>query len=278
MAPKKRAHAKSKASQAVAVVPAYNGPRCLAELYQWPKVILDRLLCRDDNNNELRRARLQTLLSKRLLVTSDYSGLSGEAEILHQVQAVLPKFLSLPEGELVHHCSVCDHGQLQQGALLALSEHSGRKLCVFQDLADRLSPMAAHYVEAMRPNDSASVAEAASAYSSMAAWLMENRKFLLNSARTAWCVSHEAFCSVAAPCPVDDDEESARMLKVHFAGTTCRGWSSAGQQKFFGDKSEEAHGVWLAHRKLEAERTDGNAEDLIISECTVRYPSKADPL
>ena len=261
------------------VHPRLKGPTSLEDFYRWPQVVLERLVNRGDSSDGLRRARLELLLSKRMLTTSDYSGLSGESEILHQMDPVLRSILDLPRDQLFHHSKYCDHGKLQQAALQALCV-SEPNCCVFQDLADRLGPVAARYVEAMRPAEGSSVAEAGAAYKEMAAWLMDNRKDLLKVDHTSYCVAHDKMCEVSAPIlPASEEETEERqpdsMLKVHFAGTTCRGWSSAGQQRFWGDKSEEPHGIWLAHRRLEAERTDGGAEDIVISECTVRYPAKA---
>ena len=139
---------------------------------------------------------------------------------------------------------------------------------MFQDLADRLGPVAAQYVTAMRPDEKAPVAEASRAYSTMASWLMENRGMLL---RKSYCVKHQSYCNLST----EGEAGTADMLKVHFAGTTCKGWSSVGQKRYFGDKSEEPHAIWLAHRRVEGEREDGCCEDLVISECTVRYPSEA---
>lgn len=250
-------------------MPQSLGPTSLKELYVWPQHLLSKLMRRGDGHDSDRRARLQSLLARHVVVTSDYSGLSGEYEIFHQMKKPLNEFMFPQPGHEVcfHHTRVCDNGGVQMQALAYLSEvcEDGR-MCVMKDINDRLHPSARRHLDALMPDDECDLATAAEAYKSMGDWLMTNHDWVISD--TCRCVMHEQ------DCPLYTKPECAKgTLRLNFAGTTCRGWSKAGKMRYFSDPSERPHAVWLCDRFRESQRSDW-PEDLFFSECTSTYPAQ----
>ena len=266
MAPKKRAAAVS------SFAAVQEGPTDLQGLFRWPHRTLECLLQRRDGNDAVRKARLEGLLSNGVLVSSDYSGLSGEHMMFSQMEHVIGQHLDLPVQHVFCHTAVCDIGELQREVLLELSrqqQNSGQgSLCVFGDINDRLDATARSMLDSLTPAPDADPTEAASSYQTMTEWVMSNRAWALRSESP--CYAHRQSCSLR---PAVSSEDSSQIpLRLHMAGNTCKGWSSAGKKLFHADKSERVLGIWMADRRKAAEN---GLEDLFVSECTVCFPSKA---
>ena len=301
---------------AVAVVWAMSqrqglAPASLQELFQWPRWILERLFNRGDGLDMARFHRVDQLLSGEPVVYSDYSGLAGEYEFLHQIQFAWKDFCAghgqrwLPaawEPPSIRHTRVCDYGRLQQQVLCHISgleRAAGNRLCVMSDILDRLHPSARCYVEAAKPCSEASMEEAAQAYHGLQTYLMENRSWIFTENPCSRCVAHCQTCPLfpetAPGLDLDEGEgncaspplatqpaepkakkqktaETRSQLVMNFAGTTCKGWSLVGKRRCFADVSELPHGVWLAERAWRAETGE---EDLFVSENTSQYPAEA---
>ena len=266
MAPKKNA-------VPAARVPEHQGPQNLEEMYRWPSTILHRLLQRGDASDSLRRARLQAIFSRGVYVCSDYSGMAGEYELLHQMLAPLNSALQTPSPITVKHKCVCDFGAVQQRVLRYISvmlENSGT--CVMNDINDRLTDQARGLLDSLMPPDGAPPHEAMAAYESMLTWLIENRSTAFAEDGKSDCVIHGRRCPLRPPRSSMEPSTENEALVMSFAGTTCKGWSTVGKRKCFSDPSERPHGVWLCDRMRAAESMQ---EDLFFSECTARYPAEA---
>ena len=66
-------------------------PRSLAELAPWPATVLERLVRSGDAADTDRHVRLKSMAEAGMVVCSDYSGMSGETEILSQMATAMPK-------------------------------------------------------------------------------------------------------------------------------------------------------------------------------------------
>ncbi|CAE7191932.1 unnamed protein product [Symbiodinium sp. KB8] len=68
-----------------------------------------------------------------------------------------------------------------------------------------------------------------------------------------------------------------RPWSISFAGVTCDGWSTMGNQARFGHASELPHNVWVVERLVRGEQS---YEDVAFLECTGKYPAadKLSPL
>ena len=140
--------------------------------------------------------------------------------------------------------------------------------CVLCDINSRLPKHALSWLDAAMPSPEDSAESSAASYRSMERYLMENRHTIFPNATTDWCVVHNRRCSLfPESCQPDDDQ--LQPLVMNFAGTTCRGWSSAGKSRHFSDPSERPHAVWVTERRYRAEELQ---EALFFSECTPRYP------
>ena len=280
------------------------GPQSLAEFFAWPNTILQRLFKRGDDDDLGRMHRVHALLAGENFVYSDYSGLSGEYEILSQLESALNEWL---RGESMapvtfRHARVCDFGETQQIVLRFISrqqQSSGKVLCVMNDILDRLCPTARTYVTASLPEPGMPPEHAAAAYAGILEWLIANRQWVYGD-HTSLCLAHGRACKLCPRCDADEPAQvqgcsledggsgasssepafkrgkvssfSRRGVRINFAGNTCKGWSMVGKQRFFSDPSELAHSVWIVERRLLAEM---GQEDAFVSECTVKYPVQA---
>lgn len=284
--------------------PAPRGPETLSQLYEWPQEIMKSLFLCGDSSDLERLHRTLELLRGKNYVYSDYSGLSGEREILWQLVSALNNHCrqrAIDCNVSVIHSRMCDVGDLQQQILRFISEqekdkggNSNNEVCVMSDILDRLSSTAKDFVKAASPSEEMDVPAKAEAYRMILEWLISNRGWAFS--RSSRCIVHQRLCSLVPEevegsdaeregvgsdaaessgpplkrCKADRDQSAG--LRVSFAGTTCKGWSSVGNRKYFGDKSELIHNVWVVERLLRAERQE---EDCFFSECTTNYPVQA---
>lgn len=102
--------------------------------------------------------------------------------------------------------------------------------CVMCDINSRLPKHALSWLDAAMPSPEDSAESSAASYRSMERYLMENRHTIFPNATTDWCVVHNRRCSLfPESCQPDDDQ--LQPLVMNFAGTTCRGWRSAGKSR-----------------------------------------------
>ena len=198
-------------------MPQSLGPASLKELYVWPQHLLSKLMHLGDGHDSDRCARLRSLLAKHLVVTSDYSGLSGEYEIFHQMKKPLNEFMLPPLGHEVcfHHGKVCDNGGVQMQALKYLSQVcENGSMCVMKDINDRLLPSARSYLDELMPDDECDLATAAQAYKHMGDWLMANSAWAISE--TCRRAMHEQDCPLYALPDVNPE----CALRLNFAETT----------------------------------------------------------
>ena len=247
-----------------------DGPASFDDFATWPKTVVQKLFARGDGNDEARLNRLKSLLGGGLQVYSDYSGMAGEYEFLFQLAEALTSKMELH----VTHRRFCDISKVSQSILKRISETEfDDQPCVMCDINSRLPKHAIDWLDAAMPLHEDSAESSARSFASMEKYLMENRDAIFSSATTDWCVVHNGNCSLfperSSPDGADDE---ARPLVANFAGTTCRGWSSAGKSRHFGDPSERPHSVWISERRFRAEKLK---ESVFFSECTPRYPVEA---
>ena len=296
---------------AEADLPQKAGPQSLDEFCQWPYAILQKLLCARDGSDGERLNRLRALLDRGLWVDSEYSGLAGEHEVLHQLTQALKLFA--PEYDVpsfadvnVVHGHFCDKGKVQQEILSYISGMYGNSICVLDDLNDRLPTEARSLLDSLYDEDGkVSAEEAESAYKEMLDWLLDNRSWVFSPTATSHCMIHGKQCRLV---PSEDGEDlsgpsakrlktsrklfctdsetetrsaagagsgtlcRSNMLRLNLAGTTCTGWSSVGKKLQYADPSERPHAIWSVER---LSRAEASLEDVVISECTPRYPVQA---
>lgn len=258
-------------------------PDSAHSLGSWPDVVLEKLCGGDDDAAQHRKTRLHDSLCNGAFITSDYSGLSGERELLAQMGRAMHLRYDWGFGEdCFEFCRACDFGTLQQTVLIWSAKHiHNNSSCVFGDINQRLPQHATNLLDACMPSATASVEQAAAAYTQMQAWLLENRAVLFNNTTVSYCHAHQKLCS-AYPPPRFLDERMTKKprfaqhepphfakMRCAFAGTTCRGWSLAGNELRFADQSERPHAIWAAERQARAEECE---EDVFFQECTPRYP------
>ena len=291
-----------------------RGPKSIAQLADWPHVAWARLLVHDEGDFERRHrlARLALHFQKGFEVTSDYSGVGPDHDILRSLAVAGEKFLHLPNDSFVaklQFTRACDYGSPQQAILLARAKQEGGRMCVFNDLHDRLPHSTIAWLDAAMPGQCFDKLEAALAYGAMSEWLMRQRAHLFRPDTTSFCLAHnrsckmyphwfqaqrsalassdggassakrarpslrrlDAFDSAVVDDAVagDDETRDEGKLKAHLAAPTCTGWSSVGHQKHYGDATERPHGIWVAERKRLGEEAQ---EDVAFCENTPSYP------
>jgi hypothetical protein len=234
-----------------------------------------------------RVAKLKSAIQHGCLVGSDYSGLGGEIEVMHQLGQGLQDVMNFKADDFkVAHTSFCDIGLVQQDVLKWAAAQLCGGACVFGDMNHKLPPFAVNWLDAAMPRK-CSLDQAVASYKQMGDYLMSEREQVFNDDVVAYCLAHGKPCKVHLPSRYPDERRVKRMrhnrtgqedeekddetLRMKFGGTICRGWSSSGGQMRFGDPSERLHGVFVAERRHRAEVAD---EDLFISECVKNYPSR----
>lgn len=278
-------------------------PRSFADLLDWPSWALRRLTAPGGPASNDRKLRLHEILKRGVIVNSDYSGMSGEREILQHLGSAFKKEYGWPwAADYFKMHRVCDIGPLQQQVLAwTARELEKSQTCIFQDMNDRLPKHVQALLDAAMPTETDGLFTAASAYDEMFGWLRRERATLFNANTVSPCILHGKLCSAYGPwrdvdvgtkqppqkkprLHVSDNDEdssgendclsndcgSSDELRIAFGGTTCKGWAAAGVQKRFADPSERAHSIFTCERMALAE---AEQEDVFISECVYHYPA-----
>ena len=262
-------HMSSQSSDAVKQCKHREGPATFEEFSTWPKSIVEKLFARGDGNDYARLNRLKSLCAGGLQVYSDYSGLAGEYEFLFQLGEALNLHADTKMNFTVTHRRFCDSSKVAQSILKKISETQvDHEPCVMCDINSRLPKHALAWLDASMPSPEDSAESSAGSYRSMERYLMENRDAIFQHATTDWCVVHNRRCSLF-PERSQSTDDQLQPLVMNFAGTTCRGWSSAGKSRHFSDPSERPNAIWISERRYRCEKL---LESIFFSECTPRYP------
>lgn len=256
------------------------GPSDLEGLFNWPEDHLRTIIAHKD-----RCSRLQAVVRRGIVNTTDYSGMDSPREVCfmleHAMRAEFAWGGSVPR-PLLRFIRSCDWAKVPQGVLVQMStELDSRQSCVFPSLEARLPNEASALLDSMQPVlnagstglpkkstvDPDMIALAQSAYTEMATWLERNGQWVFNKDAVSDCLVHNKKCPATPPLPRD----MPSALRVNWAGTTCTGWTAVGQQLRFADPSERCHAVWLAERQQKAL---DNTEDMFFQENVPKYPFK----
>ena len=242
-----------------------KGPANLSGLLDWPGWVITQVTS-DANAAD----RFLKLLRRPVEVTSAYSGLDAPRECLTQLSQAL---LNLHEQRIdLNFKSACDMDALPQAVLCHIATViDGRCSCVFSDLEDRLTMDVRRELDQLMPAAHACREEKQQAFAAMHDYLMRGREWIFPPLATSMCKVHGKQCRVSPEPNTLDNDRLPTPLKLHFAGTTCVGWSQAGKQERFSHVSERTFAVWLSERKIAAER---ECEDIAFQECVVGFPSK----
>ena len=249
------------------------GPQTLTQLMDWPKFIVSQVIA-----DPGRKTRLFDVMNRGMTVHTAYSGLDAPREVLSQVTNELQRSFNLwTQVDFIH---ACDNASGPQAVWVSLAKQLDLSCsCVFSDIEDRLPLETVAELNALNPEKDMSYEAKAAAYKQMWQHLDDNRKTVFNPFATSQCLVHMRQCRIVGdrvsfdPDSQDTQEMSPglaghRPLKVHFAGTVCKGWSCAGSRAQFSHESERTHSVWLAERKARAEQ---GLEDICFQECTPAY-------
>ena len=249
------------------------GPANIQELEEWPMMQLESV----DSKPKLAH-RFLTLLKHGTLNTTDYSGADCPREMDYQLSLAMAKKYGLPEPPRFSFVRACDNDHLPQKVLLQVAKKlDGCRTCVSPDILSVLDKDTRQFLDEMEPplemrtsDKLEDRVQAAQMYSQMLDWLMANRARIITDDATFPCLVHERTMCKLGPCGRDQLlDEDDRVLKLNWAGTTCKGWSSVGDSGGFCDASEKTHAVFVTQRVRMAEL---NTEDGFFGECTVKYP------
>lgn len=251
-----------------------DGPTSVEGLLEWPSYVLRQIV-----GSEERKARLFHCLGRGLEVTSAYSGMDCPREVLVQICEIMrTKYKTYVPLSFIH---ACDLAPGPQKCLTWLARHiDGGRSCVFGNLEDRLGEECLNHLDSLSPPAEAYPADKAAAYHAMFKYLCENRGTLFQKLATSWCLVHHRQCRLLSESCLHDEFDSQEVdsinsaplhhpLRIHFAGTVCKGWSNCGSRAYFAHESERVHSVWLSERM---ERASQGVEDLFIQECVPAYP------
>ena len=189
------------------------GPQSLDELCSWPLTVVQSLVSAKDGNDGERFSRLKALLGRGLWIDSDYSGIAGEHEVMHQMVEALNLVASgsgveaLKDVKIVHG-RFCDKAKQQQQVLRFISSLHNNSICVFDDLNDRLPETARAVLDNMTPKQKISSKEAADLYRNMSEWLMENRAWVFAQENSCQCLVHDRRCRVVKDAETSETDQT----------------------------------------------------------------------
>jgi hypothetical protein len=250
------------------------GPTNAQELEDWPMM---QLLSVDSKPGLQLAQRFMTLLKYGTLNTTDYSGADCPREMDYQLSLAMAKKYGLPEPPRFSFVRACDNDHLPQKVLLQAAKKLDKcRTCVSPDILSVLDKDTRKFLDEMEPplemrtsDKEADRVHASKMYSQMLDWLMANRARIIPEDASFPCMVHEQQCKLepsGREIQMDDDD---RVLKLNWAGTTCKGWSTVGDSGGFCDASEKIHAVFVTQRARMAEL---NKEDGFFGECTSKYP------
>ena len=242
------------------------GPTTWEEVISWPEELIYRLKQCDGHKIKI----LMDTEQFGSLNTTDYSGFDCPREMVFQMQKVFQALYELDGkiGNILHRfVRSCDVGGLQRRVLLWMSNHlDSGKSCVLQDIEGCLDDWVVQELDDMIPHQQktdlsvAEKAEVAKAYADMWAWLVKDRQKILPDPLLSPCLTHDGYCPLFA---WREECDHSKALRLHWAGTTCTGWSSVGLQEGLSHTSERTHNIWLLQRIVLAER---NKEDAFFQD------------
>eukprot|EP00438_Fugacium_kawagutii_P033637 Skav229860 [mRNA] locus=scaffold148:134151:135907:- [translate_table: standard] len=175
----------------------------------WPSTIVEKLFQRGDGSDGLRITRFNELVKNTLQVYSDYSGLAGEYEFLFQLQEALHAKLGCAAGTFdIEHCRVCDHSKIAQKILCKLSDLEMGRMCVMDDINDRLPRLDKEWMDACEPQG-LDATQASQAFAAMEKYVVENREQIFSMSGMGKCIMHGQDC----PLYPDRTEKLAEPLK-----------------------------------------------------------------
>jgi hypothetical protein len=169
------------------------GPSSVQGLFAWPEDLAAALA-----GDPGRRAQLLSLVSKGVEVYSDYSGYASEKEALTVGWEGLRRGWDLKDDFVRCPFSfrrACDIGLCPQTVLCSMSKNGG-DFCVFENVLERLVPVANQWVQQALPMPTASREQAMSAYTTIQQWLIDNRSWILPGDYMQYCMVHETECFV----------------------------------------------------------------------------------
>ena len=246
------------------------GPRTLEEVFDWPTMNAKSL--RDADPEAF--CRLQAMFARGLSVVSDYSGYFSEMEALVRSWAGVQKLVNDGEDQDKLECPfefrrACDCREGPQEVLIEISKQiCGGRMCVFQNLMDRLHPTARKHMLAVAPSKGASPAMAKNEYKKSFEWLVANRGWALPAGLMTKCLVHNQYC--AAYPETTEDDQGLSKVRISVAGVTCNGWSAMGGGLKYAHESELIHNIYTCERMVRAE---SKHEDIAFTECTIQYPT-----
>ena len=240
--------------------PMLPGPETWEEVADWPEDLVQRLRCHSS-----KITTLMDILQFGSLHTTDYSGFDCPREMMFHVQKVLQLLYDCDgkTGDILHRfVRSCDTGALQRQVLLWIANRiDAGGTCVLADIEGCFDDWVITQLDSMIPYQEkskltdAEKQEVTAAYADMWAWLLKNRNDVLPDPLLSKCLTHDEFCPLYARHEACDN---SKALRLHWAGTTCTGWSSVGLQQGLAHQSERTHNCWLLQRIVLAER---NLED-----------------
>ena len=249
------------------------GPSTMQELDDWPTWMLNAMDCKP-----ALLQRMMDILRPGTLNTTDYSGTDCPREMAYQLSMALAKKYNMSESPRFAFVRSCDNAALPQKVLKQIAESlDGGRTCLSPDIMSPLDNDTLQFLDAMEPSVELRTSDlhedrmkASTTYADMLEWLMSNRARLFPNDVTCECLVHPGGkCKLDASGRDNFLDRLPNVLKINWSGTTCKGWSSLGDQGRFCDMSEKTHAVWLTQR---ARMSELGHEDGFFGECTLRYP------
>ena len=163
-----------------------RGPESAAEMASWDKDLLNKF-------SRIEKERVYGLLSHGVVYSSDFSGMDCPKESLSLLLDALAKDMDVPAVEFIKARS-CDWDALPLKVLREQSLKTDGKACVFGDVSDRLAAEGQEHIIDLAPTKTSSPESAASQNVEINDYLHDNKAWLFEPNRMAFCFMHQRQC------------------------------------------------------------------------------------
>ena len=146
-----------------------------------------------DERTQLRHLTLKNNYNRRMLISTDYSGIDTPKWCFHAVGPLMADAFRTLSGGCTFTRS-CDFGDIQSQVLQSIGRTDDS--CHFGNMLHRLPKTAQEFIQSALLERGATVDERSQARRWIQGWLFANRQWIVESSAKSWCYVHARYCPI----------------------------------------------------------------------------------